>query len=78
MILPSKSEFANSAHSANTKVFDGDIPFFHFSSDEVHYRYSFESLKFSVTAWGDVKAQIREKVKDYRKDYIKDVPMKPS
>ncbi|KAI5999569.1 hypothetical protein EDD15DRAFT_2362815 [Pisolithus albus] len=33
---------------------------------------------FSVTAWGDVKAQIREKVKDYRKDYIKDVPMKPS
>lgn len=67
-----------SAHSYNTSGFDGDILFFHFSNDEVHYRYSFESLTLPVGAWDIVKAEIREKVKDYRKDYIKDAPLKPS
>ncbi|KAI5989280.1 hypothetical protein EDD15DRAFT_2284624 [Pisolithus albus] len=67
-----------SSHSYNTKGFNGDILFFHFSNDEIHYRYSFESLKLSVTAWDDVKALIRDKVKDYRKEYIMDAPLKPS
>lgn len=67
-----------SAHSYNTSGFDGDILFFSFSSDEVHYRYSFESLTLSVELWDGVKEAIMEKVKDYRNDYIKDAPLKPS
>ncbi|KAI6023626.1 hypothetical protein PISMIDRAFT_24487 [Pisolithus microcarpus 441] len=54
--------FSVSAHSYNTSGFDGDILFFSFSSDEVHYRYSFESLTLSVELW----------------DGVKDAPLKPS
>lgn len=67
-----------SSHSYNTKGFDGDILFFRFSSDEIHYRYSFESLKLSMTAWDDVKALIKDKTKDFRKNYIMNIPLVPS